>query len=828
SAEDFAAAAIKIQTSAGIYHRKVDFLHATTYEALESFRVASRSNRAGGGKGGRASGDKRDPDVAAFEAHDPELEFLPLDDVLPAVINTVEGRRRIDLREEEPGARAGDAGGSNAADASLDATNLDRTSLNATNATGAPRESDGHAAEVTLLSLGGVLSATRIDDRTLDGAATSAAPVVDRTSLDGASPAAVSRMLLANLQGGRGGGGLGGGGDGGGGCGGGSGGGGEGALRILGNACDVDPRTGALLMPGTRATAFVDGEAQRSEEEVEIFPGGLSGDDDECGAGGDSFGAVGESFGDAGGGDWGGDDGDDDGGVGFQLADDPADDALDADASNVEEKEDEGAPSNPRSDAKPTTEPTEGSEEPPDPWGTLDPHAPSSAPGDRPRPLRIDCTVRLPLGIDDDDRPSRAVTGSRTRRRKRTKEDEKKRGKKDGKDHEDDWLRSPFLLDVLVGDLLQVDDDDDNTEGSDAEEDDDDGRPKKSDRRLARVLRLLDGLKKDEPLFGSEFAYVAKAHARHREAVRRRRRMRHREGADEDGGPMETWNVGGAISGGWDAEADAAADFDGGDGVGPVDFGGGYDFGDDDDDRSFGRDVGHYAGDENDDPTVRRSNVDFDVIDDAYAFGGGGGAFDHDPDDVDLAGRTFEDLCRAHLRRFAKRAEAYAAETKLSRRVGRWQEGLVPLLEERERRPEFDIHGCGRGILRTASRRRSSTSCKRGKRTSAGEPKVASDGAEEDDVEKGVVRFATIVGPDREEYEVCRLFLATLALCDAGNVALRCGRDGDAVSDPKAFEVEVLDATFRTRTERYPGVQGEEERGETMSDLEEVDEDGSS
>ena len=37
-------------------------------------------------------------------------------------------------------------------------------------------------------------------------------------------------------------------------------------------------------------------------------------------------------------------------------------------------------------------------------------------------------------------------------------------------------------------------------------------------------------------------------------------------------------------------------------------------------------------------------------------------------------------------------------------RVGAWQDGLAPHLEEQEERPEFDIHSCGRQILRTVER----------------------------------------------------------------------------------------------------------------------------
>ena len=73
----------------------------------------------------------------------------------------------------------------------------------------------------------------------------------------------------------------------------------------------------------------------------------------------------------------------------------------------------------------------------------------------------------------------------------------------------------------------------------------------------------------------------------------------------------------------------------------------------------------------------------------------------HITDTANVGGETFEELCRAHLRAFARGAEKYAAETQLSRRVGDWQSRLSPLLEEEEKRPEFDIHLYGDRIMQT-------------------------------------------------------------------------------------------------------------------------------
>jgi condensin-2 complex subunit H2 len=54
-------------------------------------------------------------------------------------------------------------------------------------------------------------------------------------------------------------------------------------------------------------------------------------------------------------------------------------------------------------------------------------------------------------------------------------------------------------------------------------------------------------------------------------------------------------------------------------------------------------------------------------------------------------GATFEELCRAHIEAFAKGAEKFALNTKLTERVSQWQARLAPILEAEERKAAFDI-----------------------------------------------------------------------------------------------------------------------------------------
>mmetsp|Transcript_25370 Transcript_25370/g.58994 ORF Transcript_25370/g.58994 Transcript_25370/m.58994 type:complete len:144 (-) Transcript_25370:1142-1573(-) len=107
-------------------------------------------------------------------------------------------------------------------------------------------------------------------------------------------------------------------------------------------------------------------------------------------------------------------------------------------------------------------------------------------------------------------------------------------------------------------------------------------------------------------------------------------------------------------------------------------------------------------------------------------------------------GAAFEALCRAHLMAFVRGAEKYKAETNLSKRVGNWQGRLAPLLKEEEQRPIFDMKVYSERVLESMRQKGDEQWTEFGEVTQLCEP-----------------------------YEVCRLFLASLSLCNSGNVSLR-------------------------------------------------------
>lgn len=144
--------------------------------------------------------------------------------------------------------------------------------------------------------------------------------------------------------------------------------------------------------------------------------------------------------------------------------------------------------------------------------------------------------------------------------------------------------------------------------------------------------------------------------------------------------------------------------------------------------------------------------------------------------------RAFEALCRAHIAKFAKGAEKYASETQLTQRVDKWQEKLEPILEEEEQRPEFDIHEYGRTVLVSVQ-------------DAIGKEKSEEAG---DEMTPPVVDFEQVT-KDCPNYQVCRYFLATLCLCNEGNVLLEQG-DGDST---KSLSVKLLSTDYSRPMETY-------------------------
>lgn len=150
-------------------------------------------------------------------------------------------------------------------------------------------------------------------------------------------------------------------------------------------------------------------------------------------------------------------------------------------------------------------------------------------------------------------------------------------------------------------------------------------------------------------------------------------------------------------------------------------------------------------------------------------------------DETDAMARSFEELCRVHIANFAKGAEKYASESQLTQRVDQWQEKLEPLLAEEEARPEFDIHQYGRTVLESVGE------------ALAMEKTALAVGEEP----PAIVNF-TNVTKDCANYQVCRYFLASLCLCNTGNVILE--QPGGSTN---SLSVKLLSTDYSRPMETY-------------------------
>jgi condensin-2 complex subunit H2 len=132
--------------------------------------------------------------------------------------------------------------------------------------------------------------------------------------------------------------------------------------------------------------------------------------------------------------------------------------------------------------------------------------------------------------------------------------------------------------------------------------------------------------------------------------------------------------------------------------------------------------------------------------------------------------KTFEELCREHIKELAKKAEKYAAETQLSKRVGLWQSQIIPVLADEEKRPDFEIHSHGRSIIEQLVQEQKKT-------------------------DRNKFDFQLLV-KDCEPYGVCRSFISALMLCNTENVLLKNSAQGGLV-------VELLNAEYNVAIGSY-------------------------
>lgn len=216
---NFAQAAILLQNSTNVYSRKVEYLHALVYAALHDLVSSSTNAKLQKKKG-------IDVDIDAFDAFDPEVQFLLLDDIIPT--DKTEGGDKINLKEY-----------------SIDRCNDNDPNNSLTSLLSRPSINGAR------LSLGG-LSVTQMDDQ---------------SAVQYGNTAAAIRSLMSTLNrecGDTGG----------------------GNLRILSDRSDVNDK-GILHLPGTATHSSMQGDRRQSNSIIstlqtgdELIPAGDDADMD--------------------------------------------------------------------------------------------------------------------------------------------------------------------------------------------------------------------------------------------------------------------------------------------------------------------------------------------------------------------------------------------------------------------------------------------------------------------------------------------------------------------------------------------------------------------
>ncbi|KAJ0398012.1 hypothetical protein ATCC90586_004704 [Pythium insidiosum] len=204
-------------------------------------------------------------------------------------------------------------------------------------------------------------------------------------------------------------------------------------------------------------------------------------------------------------------------------------------------------------------------------------------------------------------------------------------------------------------------------------------------------------------------------------------------------------------------------------------IGGGADDNDDDDDDDD-MDAGGF------DTGYEDAGVEFGDASAAWAPSG----------DVDDGERplSYEEICRQHLEAFMRGTEQYIRETDLTRQVSDWQDKLAPILKEQDRHPPFDIHRYGKSILENLEIETSKVADDADAAETTKRSKKAKSKAAVDDADRPTVPFDALVG-GLQQFEVCRMFLASLQLANNGNVHLVHAQEA-AEQDAVPFQMQLL------------------------------------
>jgi len=645
---NFAQAALLLQNSSSVYSRKVEYLYSLVYAAMSELTVSSRHGHGDTVK--KMSGkSKFTKELHEFEAFDPDLDFLLLNNVLPMD----NGEGKIDLDVVEGNDRVSMGGIETAA-------SLFNREVNATH-----------------LSIG--MSGTFVEQSTAD------------KSISIISPAAAQAILSTLVNEGT-----------------------EkngGNLRLLNGMCDVDAH-GILLMPGSSVLNSKNYGYDNNMDNGTSFNDTLD------------IPAIGINL---------GDDMEEDSGF---INNDAGDDEI-----NNDEQDNEGITfelNDGKKEAlyeknfvkcqnKATAETVDTQKKVSDPWLMLDPHDSGVS---KNRPLRTKVTYRLPSGIFHP--PSSCVTGARTKKKSDASRDISL------KDNLTCFSAAQsFAVTTSIAE--------ENRRNHQLfEEDEIESTTMEVEGETVLDYNVAVPFSIAKLVYGDEFKYIAKAETKRKEIEKRQlQKNRIRNSLLPAGSAMNL-----PLNDLYHKDCDNDDDI-------------GVDFADDEHDDFEG---------ESSVQCNSNMGIHFDDI-----FAGESEHVNSNDENSEDGLKAFEDLCRAHLKEFAKGAAKYSVETQLSKRVAVWQRRLAPILDDEVDRRDFDIYKYEENVLKSVE----------------SEIEEKQQNNNKDSLIPSNILFSSIT-KKHQPYEVCRIFLTSLMLCNSEDIRL-VQDDFSEVASPESLLIEMVE-----------------------------------
>ncbi|EGC35780.1 hypothetical protein DICPUDRAFT_97786 [Dictyostelium purpureum] len=136
--------------------------------------------------------------------------------------------------------------------------------------------------------------------------------------------------------------------------------------------------------------------------------------------------------------------------------------------------------------------------------------------------------------------------------------------------------------------------------------------------------------------------------------------------------------------------------------------------------------------------------------------------------------QTYEELCRSYVEKYLESASKYVRETALSQRVNEWNNRLMPILQEQDSHPSFDIHTYGNKFLYSM---KPYATNKTNQLDNNDDTEIEQNLDDEDtdptlEINKEAVVSFRDITKQSPVYEICRMFTSCLQLANNGNIEI--------------------------------------------------------